>query len=141
MRENNLEIKDYIDKSHLNSKVGKKLNSKYKKVFDQIKNELNTPNQFFYLFNKNYKLSTKISDLEKELNKAKAKPHIEVVRRDLSLKHSSDTKGGRKAYPLVIWTAMMEMLTLGAPPSSIPGSIVSVVHNFLHRPNLMKYQK
>ena len=47
MRENNLEIKDYIDKSHLNSKVGKKLNSKYKKVFDQINNELNTPNQFF----------------------------------------------------------------------------------------------
>ena len=25
---------------------------------------------------------------------------------------------------------MMEMLTLGAPPSSIPGSIVSVVHKF-----------
>ena len=65
MRENNLEIKDYIQKSHLNSKVGKKLNSKYKKVFRQINNELKTPSQFFYLFNKNYKLSTKISDLKK----------------------------------------------------------------------------
>ena len=65
MRENNLEIKDYIQKSHLNSKVGKKLNSKYKKVFRQINNELKTPSQFFYLFNKNYKLSTKISNLKK----------------------------------------------------------------------------
>ena len=65
MRENNLEIKDYIQKSHLNSKVGKKLHSKYKKVFYQINNELKTPNQFFYLFNKNYKLSIKISDLKK----------------------------------------------------------------------------
>ena len=65
MRENNLEIKDYIQKSHLNSKVGKKLNSKYKKVIDQINNELKNPSQFFYLFNKNYKLSTKISNLKK----------------------------------------------------------------------------
>ena len=65
MRENNLEIKDYIQKSHLNLKVGKKLHSKYKKVFYQINNKLKTPNQFFYLFNKNYKLSTKISDLKK----------------------------------------------------------------------------
>ena len=72
----------------------------------------------------------KISDLKKELNEAKAKPHIKVVQRDLLLKYSSDTKGGCKAYPLVIWTAMMEMLTLGAPPSSIPGSIVSVVDKF-----------
>ena len=65
MRENNLEIKDYIQKSHLNFKVGKKMRSKYKKVFYQINNESKAPNQFFYLFNKNYKLSTKISDLKK----------------------------------------------------------------------------
>ena len=65
MRESNLEIKDYIQKSHLNSKVGKKLYLKYKKVFYQVKNESKTLNQFFYLFNKNYKLSIKISDLKK----------------------------------------------------------------------------
>ncbi len=68
MRENNLEIKDYIQKSHLNSKVGKKLHSKYKKVFYQINNETKTPNQFFYLFNKNYKLGAKISELKKFRN-------------------------------------------------------------------------
>ena len=65
MRESNLEIKDYIQKSHLNSKVGKKLYLKYKKVFNQVNNESKTHNQFFYLFNKNYKLSIKISDLKK----------------------------------------------------------------------------
>ena len=42
-------------------------------------------------------LNQKISKLQIELNQAKAKPHIPVVKRDLSLKHESDTKGGRKA--------------------------------------------
>ena len=65
MKENNLVIKDYIQKSHLNLKVGKKLYSKYKKVFYQINSLSKIPNQFFYLFNKNYKLSTKIGDLKK----------------------------------------------------------------------------
>ena len=65
MRENNLEIKDYIQKSHLNFKVGKKLHLKYKKLFNQVNNKSKIPNQFFYLFNKNYKLSTKISDLKR----------------------------------------------------------------------------
>ena len=47
MRENNLEIKDYIQKSHLNTKVGKKLNSKYKKVIDikKVKNMMLTKNK------------------------------------------------------------------------------------------------
>ena len=65
MRENNLEIKDYIQKSHLNFKVGKKLHSKYKKVFKQVNSKLKIPNQFFYLFNKNHGLSTNISDLKR----------------------------------------------------------------------------
>ncbi len=65
MKENNLVIKDYIQKSHLNSKVGKKLHSKYKKVFYQINNESKIPNQFFYLFNKNYGLNINISDLKR----------------------------------------------------------------------------
>ena len=65
MKENNLLIKDYIQKSHLNLKVGKKLYSKYKKTFYQINSLSKIPNQFFYLFNKNYRLTTKISDLKK----------------------------------------------------------------------------
>ena len=65
MKENNLVIKDYIQKSHLNFKVGKKLRSKYKKVFNQVNSKSKIPNQFFYLFNKNHKLSTNISDLKK----------------------------------------------------------------------------
>ena len=65
MKENNLVIKDYIQKSHLNLKVGKKLYSKYKKIFHQINSLSKIPNQFFYLFNKNHRLTTKISDLKK----------------------------------------------------------------------------
>ncbi len=65
MRENNLLIKDYIQKSHLNSRVGKKLQSKYKKIFYQINSKSNIPNQFFYLFNKNHELSVKVNDLKK----------------------------------------------------------------------------
>ena len=65
MKKKNLEIKNYIQKSHLNSRMGKKLSLKYKKIFYQINNKLKIPNQFFYLFNKNHRLSAKISDLEK----------------------------------------------------------------------------
>ena len=65
MRENNLEIKDFIQKSHLNFKVGKKLYSKYKKVFNEVNSKSKIPNQFFYLFNKNFKLNAKISDLKR----------------------------------------------------------------------------
>jgi len=65
VKENNLVIKDYIQKSHLNLKVGKKLYSKYKKIFHQINSLSKIPNQFFYLFNKNHRLTTKISDLKK----------------------------------------------------------------------------
>ena len=65
MKKKNLVIKNYIQKSHLNSRMGKKLSSKYKKIFYQINNKLKIPNQFFYLFNKNHRLSAKISDLEK----------------------------------------------------------------------------
>ncbi len=65
MKENNLIIKDYIQKSHLNFKVGKKLHSKYKKVFNQVNSKLKIPNQFFYLFNKNHGLNANISDLKK----------------------------------------------------------------------------
>ena len=65
MKKKNLVIKNYIQKSHLNSRMGKKLSSKYKKIFYQINNKLKIPNQFFYLFNKNFGLSAKISDLEK----------------------------------------------------------------------------
>ena len=65
MKENNLIIKNYIQKSHLNFKLGKKLLSKYKKVFKQVNSKSKIPNQFFYLFNKNHGLSTNISDLKK----------------------------------------------------------------------------
>ena len=65
MKENNLIIKNYIQKPHLNLKVGKKLHSKYKKVFKQVNSKLKIPNQFFYLFNKNHGLSTNISDLKR----------------------------------------------------------------------------
>ena len=65
MKENNLLIKDYIQKSHLNFKVGKKLQSKYKKVFNQVYSKSKIPNQFFYLFNKNYGLNINISDLKR----------------------------------------------------------------------------
>ena len=65
MKENNLIIKDYIQKSHLNFELDKKLFSKYKKVFKQVNSKSKIPNQFFYLFNKNHGLSINISDLKK----------------------------------------------------------------------------
>ena len=76
MKENNLIIKDYIQKSHLNFKVGKKLHLKYKKVFYQINNELKTPNKFFYLFNKNYKL------VKIKLTLRQQKIHMELLEKE-----------------------------------------------------------
>ena len=65
MIENNLIINNYIQKFHLNSHVGKNLNSQYKKKINQIKDKIKIPNQFFNLFNKDYNFSVDISDLKK----------------------------------------------------------------------------
>ena len=65
MRENNLIIKKYIQKSHLNPKVSSKLSSKYKKIIKKINDKKNASNQFFSLFDKNYNFSIKIKDLKK----------------------------------------------------------------------------
>ena len=65
MKENNLVIKNFIQKSHLNSREDKKFYSKYKNTLKQINNKLKIPNQFFYLFNKNHGLSPKIKELKK----------------------------------------------------------------------------
>ena len=45
--------------------MGKKLSSKYKKIYYEIKNKSKIPNQFFHLFNKKHELSVKITDLKK----------------------------------------------------------------------------
>ena len=45
--------------------MGKKLHSKFKKVFNQVNSKSKIPNQFFYLFNKNHRLSTNISNLKR----------------------------------------------------------------------------
>ncbi len=65
MKENNLIIKNSIQKFHLNSKVVLKLSSKYKKILKLINDQIIDSNQFFYLFNKYYNLNINIKDLKK----------------------------------------------------------------------------
>ena len=71
MRENNLIIKNYIQKSHLNPKVSSKLSSKYKKIIKQINDKKNASNQFFSLLIKTtiLVLKLKISRNSKSLKR------------------------------------------------------------------------
>ena len=65
MIKNNLTIKNYLQKKHLNLGVNKKLYSSYKNAISQIINKTAFPNQFFYLFNKKFRLNFKVNDLKK----------------------------------------------------------------------------
>ena len=65
MIENNLIIKNYIHKSHLNAEVSKKFSSSYKKIIKQISFKTRVPNQFFYLFNKDFNLNLEKDTLKK----------------------------------------------------------------------------
>ena len=65
MIEKNLIIKNFIQKSHLSTKVSKKFSSSYKKIIKQISYKTTVPNQFFYLFNKDFNLNLEKDTLKK----------------------------------------------------------------------------